>query len=964
MGSFVKHEPIITEKKYFFEEIFIQSFYVRLRFKRDIKFLFYHGSKIYGLIAKILDLHPTEKEQRNINDIVINPCEYGRIYYNTGDEYCFGITFLKDGYDFENKIKSYFPRERDKSSTSDFGFSNDLTNSSVELVEIKELSNQIELQPSYSSNIHTLNFVTPLRIERTKEEKVKGGSLFDISHFNFQRFLYILYKRIENLYKLNFESEPSFEIPSIPTAEIIEKNFIWIEMPKKEQKRNTGGIVGNIKFKCELGDFWLRLIQLGQFFHAGKSTSAGFGKYIFNNCYSSALCINPVKSFMDLILDKENLLTAFKHIKENSDFAGVDNVTPDFYESNLDKNLEYLTESVINGSYKSSELKGIIIPKSENKIRALAIPTVQDRTLQRAVSQVLSPSIDEMLEDNSFAYRKGYSRSSAAYAINQARKDGFNFILESDIQSFFDNVNWEILINKLKILYGNDPLFPILLQWITSDVIFNEKRIKRTKGLPQGAVISPLLANLYLDEFDEALQNDFKLIRYADDFVILCKSKEQAEEALSKVKETLQKIDLEIKPSKTSIISFEDGFQYLGYLFVNSLIIDKSSDDAEQQSQPINFELDKDSLPQGSWLTFANLSNIRNIKRKPEINLKPLNTNEIQEILLDKFPLYITNFSSLHIENGNLDILTEEENSDLKKLQFPLTQVSSLVFIGYSKVSMPAVFKLNENNIPVFFCKPNGEIRLQINPNIPNYELWLEQSELAQNDFFKTALAKEIVQAKINNQKVVIRRINNDETTINKFNYWIDKAAETESLESLRGIEGSAASFYFDKINDSLEEDWKFNSRTKHPPEDPFNSLLSFGYSILYHHISTALIIEGLNPQIGFFHQPSNRYNPLASDIQEEFRHIIDSLAIYITHRNMVSLNDFVFDEKNTYPCMMTKEFRKKYIGMIEERLKTEFTPADFNKKVTYKQFINYQVKVIKNCIRKKEMSYKPLKIR
>ncbi|MBM3711854.1 MAG: CRISPR system precrRNA processing endoribonuclease RAMP protein Cas6, partial [Actinobacteria bacterium] len=391
MASFVKHESVITEKKYFFEEIFIQNFYVRLRFKRDIKFLFYHGSKIYGLIAKILDLHPTEKEQRNINDIVINPCEYGRIYYNAGDQYCFGVTFLKDGYDFENKIKSYF------SSTSDSGFSNDLTNSSVELADVNELSNQIEYQTNYSSNIHTINFVTPLRIERKKEEKVKGGTLFDISHFNFQRFLYILYKRAKNLYKLNFESEPSFEIPSIPSAEIIEKSFIWIEMPKKEQKRNTGGIVGNIKLKCELDEFWLKLIQLGQFFHAGKSTSAGFGKYIFNNCNLSSLSIKPAKSYLDLILEKENLVSAFKHIKENSNFAGVDNVNPDFYEDNLNKNLEHLTESVINGSYKSAVLKGIIIPKSENKIRALAIPTVEDRTFQRAVSQILSPSIDEML---------------------------------------------------------------------------------------------------------------------------------------------------------------------------------------------------------------------------------------------------------------------------------------------------------------------------------------------------------------------------------------------------------------------------------------------------------------------------------------------------------------------------------------------------------------------------------------
>ncbi len=957
MDNLYNTQTIASVREYFFDEIFIQSYYIKLRFKKDIKFLFYHGSKIYGLISKILDLHPTEKNQKNINDIVIYPCETGRIYYKTGNEYSFSITFLKDGYDFENKIKFYF------SSNIDKGFSNDLLNSTVELVEVSELKHTFEIGQNHSSNIHTIKFLTPLRIVRKKEDQVKGGAFFDSGYFNFQRFLYFLYKRAEAIFKINFGGTANFEIPPFPSAEIIDKSFIWIEMPKNDQKRNTGGIVGSIKFKCQLNDFWHRLIYFGQFIHVGKSTSAGFGKYIFDD-NNFDLLTKPAATFLDRILEKENLISAFEHIKENSGFAGVDGISPDVFELNLESNLNSLINSVKSNTYKPENLQGIIIPKSETKIRALAIPTVKDRVLQRAVSQILSISIDEMLEDNSFAYRKGYSRSSAAYVINKARNEGYNFILESDIQSFFDNVNWDILIKKLEILYGGDPVLPLLIDWVKSDVVYNNQIIKRTKGLPQGCVISPLLANLYLDEFDEALEDEFKLVRYADDFVILCKSKEQAEQALMRVKETLYNLELDINLSKTNVISFQDGFQYLGYLFVNSLIIDKSANDKGGPQQKYEVEINREAIPNGSWLTLVDFKNIHSAKKEITTKIKPLNNNEVQEILLEKYPLYITNFSSIFIENDNIEILTEEEDSEMVKTKYPISQLSSVVVIGYSKITMPAVFKLYEYGIPIFFCKPNGDIRMQINPQTADFDLWLQQAEFGKDENFRLEFAKEIVQAKINNQKVTSRRTNDDENIVDKFNNWIEKISSAGSVDSLRGIEGSAAVYYFDILNNSLPDEWKFDLRTKHPPLDPFNSMLSFGYSLFYHHISTALIVEGLNPQIGLFHSPSVRYYPLAADIQEEFRHIIDGLTLYIIRRNMVSLNDFIINENSTYPCAMTKEFRKKYVSMIEERLKTEFTPPGHSKKITYKQFIGFQVKTLKTSIKEKKMCYKSLKIR
>ena len=176
-------------------------------------------------------------------------------------------------------------------------------------------------------------------------------------------------------------------MPEIPAAEIIDKCFIWIDMPK--DNTTLGGIAGTVTLKMELDDLWLQVLSIGQAVYAGKNTSFGFGGYIVNNIPSNQNSIQPVKSFQETVTGKENLLTAFEHIKTNSDCAGVDGITPEAFEIKLDENIDKLAEEVRSGNYRCAELQGIIIPKGESKIRALAIPTVKDRLLQRSVVQVL-----------------------------------------------------------------------------------------------------------------------------------------------------------------------------------------------------------------------------------------------------------------------------------------------------------------------------------------------------------------------------------------------------------------------------------------------------------------------------------------------------------------------------------------------------------------------------------------------
>lgn len=932
----------------FLETLFFKQFSVKLRFKRDTTFHFYHGGKLYGLISRVINLHPIGKE------LIITPCETGRIFYSVGDEYNFGITVLKNDPDLIVKLLSNLH------DIPESDYPGDLTNDTVELISIKELKPVTHILEKAVDDIYTFKFITPLRVERKEEDQQKGKRYFDPQYFDPHQFLKLLYKRLETLARLNHTSLPFNVMPEIPTAEILEKYFMWIDMPKNNT--TLGGIQGIVKLKMNLDENWLNILSLGQFVHAGKNTSFGFGEYTVNESAADRTALQPVKSFLEIVLQKENLLSSFEHIKDNSDCNGVDGVTAEAFELNLDENLDKLSSEIRNGNYKSGELLGFIIPKKESKIRALAIPTVRDRVLQRAVTQVLDDSIDHLLEENSFAYRKGLSRAGAARAINEAHRKGFNFVLESDIQSFFDNVNWELLFKKIEILYGADPVCSLLKQWVESDIFFEGIKIKRVKGLPQGAAISPLLANLYLDEFDEALQDDFKLIRYADDFIVLCKTKEQGEEALTAAKNSLEKLKLEIKPSKTNIVSFDDGFQYLGYLFLKTMIIKKEKDEDKKLTDKI-FELNEESIPEGSWLTLIDLEKIKRVKQIPKPVIKPLNANQVDELLLEKYPLYISNNAFVHVDAKNIE-LTYEEEMEQKRLQFPLHTLSSVVINGNGRITMPTVLLLNENKIPVYFCRPNGALRLTIPVNETNFDIWLNQLEVSKDESFVLAFARQIVEAKINNHKVIARRQCQDESRLVEFNNLMDKALNAPSVDSLRGIEGSSAALFFETLNSSLPEEWKFDSRTKRPPEDPVNAMLSFGYTILYHHISTSLQTEGLNPQISFYHVPNNRYFPLASDLQEEFRHIIDALVLYIIRRNMVSLKDFTFEENARYPCLMSYEFRKKYMQMVEERLKVLFKPLGTAKQMTYKQFITLQVRILKTGIKNRQMSYQPLRIR
>lgn len=271
------------------------------------------------------------------------------------------------------------------------------------------------------------------------------------------------------------------------------------------------------------------------------------------------------------ISNPKTLSVAFHRVKENRGCAGVDGITIDDFEMDLEKNLASLRNDMLHDIYYPLPLLKILVDKGNGESRALLIPTVRDRVAQSAVLQVIEPILEKEFEQCSFAYRKGRSVKQAVYQIKEYRDKGYTWVVDADIDAYFDSIDHNILFNKVNSLVKDTGISKLIEMWVKAEVWDGKAVTQLAKGIPQGSVISPILANLFLDQLDEELLSEgFKLVRFADDFIILCKSPEKAKEALKVTDDILDKLSLEL--DEADIVSFDQGFKYLGVYFVRSMI--------------------------------------------------------------------------------------------------------------------------------------------------------------------------------------------------------------------------------------------------------------------------------------------------------------------------------------------------------------------------------------------------------
>jgi len=266
------------------------------------------------------------------------------------------------------------------------------------------------------------------------------------------------------------------------------------------------------------------------------------------------------------------LLEAFEAVYANHGCAGVDQISLDKFAENLGVNLGQLAAELNDGSYHPLPLMKIVVSKKNGEGRNLSIPTVRDRIAQKALLLMIEPIVEREFETCSYAYRAGRSVNQAVAKVLDYYEKGHRWVVEADIDAFFDTLDHGLLMGKVQRLLSDLWVYRLVELWIKAEVWDGERLSTLEKGIPQGSAISPLLANLALDELDEKmLKYGFKYVRYADDFLILCKSREKAEEALEMVQNTLA--DLHLVLDDMNITTFDQGFTFLGVQFLRSMAL-------------------------------------------------------------------------------------------------------------------------------------------------------------------------------------------------------------------------------------------------------------------------------------------------------------------------------------------------------------------------------------------------------
>jgi RNA-directed DNA polymerase len=275
---------------------------------------------------------------------------------------------------------------------------------------------------------------------------------------------------------------------------------------------------------------------------------------------------------MDKVCKPENLRSAFAKVKSNGGAPGVDHVTIREFESRLEENLETLAAQLRSGTYEPQGIRRVEIPKPGRKgeTRRLGIPTVRDRTAQNAMRNVTEPIFDVGFSANSHGFRPGKGTKGALKQVSTLIEEGYTHIVDADIRSYFDSIPHETLMKQIQERISDGKVLSTIQKWLHQDIIGDMTSYEAEEGTPQGAVISPLLANIYLDGLDKLAEREgMKLIRYADDFVVMCRSQEEARETLEKIEKWLEQAQLSLHPGKTSIVDLTTGgsLTFLGYSF-------------------------------------------------------------------------------------------------------------------------------------------------------------------------------------------------------------------------------------------------------------------------------------------------------------------------------------------------------------------------------------------------------------
>lgn len=658
----------------------------------------------------------------------------------------------------------------------------------------------------------------------------------------------------------------------------------------------------------------------------------------------------------DLELPIEHIQAAWHLVQQGSSAPGIDGVTVDLFAGDLPYQLQKLHHQLQQDCYKAQPTKGFYLAKQGKGHRLIGIPTVRDRIVQRLLLQQLYPALEARLSSAAFAYRPGRSIYQAIAQVMERYQHQPAWVVKADIQQFFDQLVWPVLLSEVDQLSTAPQVQGWLEQQLRAGVIVQGQFQRPLKGVPQGSALSGALANLYLAEFDRrCLEANIHLVRYGDDCVAVCASLLQASRTLALMTDWLQEVYLDLHPDKTQVVPPDGAFTFLGHRFAQGRV----------------------ELP--PWRRFAPPDRPKaRSKTRPATGGRPPQSCSLvrQSFAATPIPehywsdemttLYISEQGSyLRTQHQQFQVLHDRE----LRCSVPVNRVSHVVVFGCCNVSHGAVSLALRRRVPILYLATNGRYfgRLQTSGQA-KVEHLIQQVQLAANPEFVQKQAKSLVTGKIHNAKVLLKRLNRKAKSerismaVETLTALMDQVQGVESVESLLGYEGQAAQIYYQAFAQALDPTFIFEKRTRRPPTDPVNSLLSLGYTLLWENVHAMVEAAGLHTHFGNLHTPRQNHPALVSDLVEEFRAcVVDAFVVYLVNKHILKPEDFTppDDRGGVY---LFPDALKKFLKHWEDKLQQTVTHPHTGYKVSYRRCMELQVWEYVSVLTEERLIYRPMR--
>lgn len=707
------------------------------------------------------------------------------------------------------------------------------------------------------------------------------------------------------------------------------------------------------------------------------------------------------------ILCKESMLIkAWNEVRSKGAAGGIDGVTVDDFNKDKFHQIRQIGEELKKGTWKPQPYLQISIPKTKNpkEKRILGMAVVKDKIIQQAIRQIIEPRFEKLFLPNSYAYRRGKGALKAIkYVIHQCNNKEYEYALRLDVDNFFDEIDHGILQHRLTAIGVDEELIRLIMLSVKMGrVEVSGKWTEPTKGVPQGAVLSPLLANLYLHSFDQFVADKgFPYARYGDDSFVLCKTQEQANEMIEKAERYLN-TKLNLSLNTPAIFRVSDGFDFLGVTIKNQKVFITEDKKKELEARVLDLLFCSEGLTPKSQKVWDGMRNYyakllpqQDLEFFDETLLKRMtyaieNTNAFRskaalltalnniEFLSKKYnkqqKLHINEIVGIYLNHKNKDkqIIDEKTNKEIiqeRKREYRKieTETSGLLvdkpgtFIGLTNRGIKVTYKgkvisrhhpdnLSQivvtgngvsissnligfcvaNKIPIdFFDHQGTHMGSVLTSKVVQNSLWYAQSKA--DDLMKNTLSLGIVTGKIKNQHNLLKyfhkyhknhypnlqeKMDNMEDGVHSFNDWKKRTKPTEIdfMQKLVGYEAQVAIRYWDYIRELVSDDKVgFEHREHQGATDIVNSMLNYGYAILYTRVCQALLAAHLNPFESLIHARQEGKPTLVYDMVELFRsQVVDRIVISLIQKGQ---------DVEVRNGLLTDQTRKLLVSSVMERL-------------------------------------------